>query len=559
MRKFGATHNLSDRFQRLTAIQLASAAVFVLFATTGVMALGVSLGESPDDLPTEPLIVQYKSDADQSELNNNYAKHKAVKTKDISKLHLSVVKVPKSKRDQAIKDLVADPRVQSVEPDYTVHGHATTPNDPEYVNQPYWTRVGADQLWDTTKGSSNLLIADLDTGINFQHPDFAGKTVAGYDFVNNDNDATDDHGHGTAVAGVMAATTNNGVGIASGCWNCKIMPIKVLDANNAGTVSNIASGIQYAVDQGAKVINISIGGPDSTAEKSAIDYAESRGVMVIASAGNDGQHKQSFPAAYPSVIGVAATNLNDDNLWTSSNYDATIDVAAPGVTIRTLNYQGGYNSWSGTSFASPIVAGVVALLRSQFPAATNDNLRAAVETTTDACCNGQITNGRVNAVKALAYLNTLFPPNDTTKPTVAITAPAANATVNGTVSVTATASDNVAVTKVTFQVDSGTVTTRTVTPYTFSWNTTQLADGAHTLKVTAYDAANNSTTATQTVTVSNNAAGAQGDLNGDKKVNITDLSILLSAWNSSNATADINKSGKVDITDLSILLSHWTG
>jgi subtilisin family serine protease len=440
-------------------------AIVLLFAGCGAYMLGVSFGQSADDTPTEPLIVTYKSDADQQSLGSEYVKQHAVRTKEDTALNFTVVKVPAADKLQAIHDLTQDPRVLSVEPDYPVHGHATTPNDPEYANQTYWARTGVNQLWDRTKGDSSVLIADLDTGLNFQHPDFAGKTVPGYNFIANTTDATDDQGHGSAVAGVMAALSNNGTGIASGCWNCKIMPIKVLGSDNTGTVSNIASGIQYAVDHGAKVINISIGGPDISAYKTALDNAEAKGIIVISSAGNDGQQKVSYPAAYPNVIDVAATNLNDDVLWTSSNYDATVDIAAPGVSIETINYKGGYNYWSGTSFSSPIVASVAALLRSAFPQAAAAQIRSAIVSTADACCNSKISGGRLNAAKALAYMDNLYPP----------------------------------------------------------------------------------------------AQPVQGDLNGDNKVNLTDLSVLLSNYNTTNTVADINKSGKVDLTDLSILLGHWTG
>lgn len=543
------------------ATRLAAGVAFVLFAVAGSLAVGVSFGE-PAPLqetkePSEQMVIMYKPGADTQAVHRHFNKNNVVPAADLGKLRAQVVQVPTARKAAVVQELAQDPNVESVQPDYIGHTEGT-PNDPLFSQQYYWNKVGATQAWDTTTGSQAVTIADLDTGADINHDDLVGRITVGYNFVDKNTDLSDAYHHGTAVAAVIAAEANNGIGMAGGCWNCKTMVIKVFNDQGTGTASDTASGIQYAVDHGAKVINLSISFPDDASViKSAIDYAANHGVLVVAAAGNQAATAPRYPAAYPSVLSVAASDQNDA-LWESSNTGDTIDMAAPGTFIMTANANNTFATWSGTSFAAPIVASAAGLLMSAYPQAPATTIRTAITANTDPCCGNVFPAGRLNVVKALAYLARLYPAPDTTKPTVAITAPANGSTVSGSVSIAATASDNVGVTQVQFSVDTATLSTKTAAPYTATWNSATVADGQHAIKATAKDAAGNSTTVTINVTVKN-AVAIQGDLNGDGKVNITDLSILLSAWSGSNATADINKSGKVDITDLSILLSHWTG
>ena len=175
-------------------------------------------------------------------------------------------------------------------------------------------------------------------------------------------------------------------------------------------VTTVADAITYAVDNGVKLINISVSGSeDSAVEKSAVDYAASKGVLIVAAAGNQQQTAPRYPAAYPSVLSVTAID-STGALWASSNTGSTVDVAAPGVSLATLFYPGGgYGTWTGTSFSTPVITSLSALLMSAYPNATPDNIRAAVTSTADACCSNAFPGGKVNAVKALAYLANLFP------------------------------------------------------------------------------------------------------------------------------------------------------
>ncbi|OUC06819.1 hypothetical protein RY27_18675, partial [Litorilinea aerophila] len=210
------------------------------------------------------------------------------------------------------------------------------PNDPALSSpeQGYaFVRIHALEGWEITTGSPEVVIAMLDTGLNLQHPEFAGRIVPGYDFVNDDPDPTDDHGHGTHAAGLIAAAIDNGIGLAGVCPNCRLMPIKVLNGQNSGTWFNVARGILFAVDHGARVINLSLGSsvPSQTVAE-AVRYAEERGVLVVAAAGNADSDAPFYPAALDPVIGVSAT-MENDQTWSLSNQGSYVDVAAPGHII----------------------------------------------------------------------------------------------------------------------------------------------------------------------------------------------------------------------------------
>ena len=201
------------------------------------------------------------------------------------------------------------------------------------------------------------------------HPEFAGRVIPGWDFVNNDADPTDDNGHGTHVAGIIAAAMDNGNGSTGVAPGVTLMPVKALSAANSGTWANVAAGIVYAVDNGAKVINLSLGGhvPSSTFY-SAITYAAAHDVLVVAGSGNLPDGDPVYPAAYPEVLAVSATNDQTDDWWTSSGYGDWVDVSAPGdgvwSTLWTSANAEVYGAKSGTSMATGFVSGLAALVRS---------------------------------------------------------------------------------------------------------------------------------------------------------------------------------------------------
>lgn len=297
--------------------------------------------------------------------------------------------------------------VEYAKPDYIAR-IAVTPNDLFFSDQYALSNTGqilipgspggtpnadisAATAWEETKGDEDILIAVIDTGVDLLHPDLVNKIASsGKDFVNGDDDATDDHWHGTAVAGITAAESNNGIGIAGVAWNCMILPVKVMDENGDGFYADVIEGIIWAVDNGAHVINLSIGGSiDDPDLEAAVVYAYQNGAVVVASSGNDGS-SVSYPAAYDGyVLAVASTDM-DDMRPPSSNFGPEVDVAAPGELIRTT-----YPTWdtpagfypyilaSGTSFATPHVSGMAALIMSIKPWMEVSDLMKVIRYTAD--------------------------------------------------------------------------------------------------------------------------------------------------------------------------------
>ncbi len=273
------------------------------------------------------------------------------------------------------------------------------------------------------------------------------------------------------------------------------MPLVVLDASNYASYSNIAAAITYAVDHGAKVLNISIGGTSSsTTLQNAVNYAWSKGAVVVACAMNNANSTPNYPAACSNVVAVAATT-SSDTLASFSNYGSWIDVAAPGASIYTTNNGGGYGAWNGTSFSSPITAGLAGLIWAANPALTNadvvDILTRSADDLGAAGFDATFGHGRINAAKALTLAKTYTPAVDATAPTAAITSPASGATVTGQVNVGVAATDNVKVTKVELFIDGALAGSSTTAPSSFAWNTVNYADKWYTLTARAYDAAGN--------------------------------------------------------------------
>lgn len=257
--------------------------------------------------------------------------------------------------------------IEYIEPNYIYHS-LETPNDPNYTQQWNLRSINIEQAWDETKGEG-VTIAVIDTGVT-KVPDLEQtEFVEGYDFVNNKTDVYDDIGHGTHVAGTIAQSTNNGYGVAGIAYKAKIMPLKVLGVNG-GTVADIAEAIKFAADNKADVINMSLGGGgDSQLMRDALKYAHDKGVVIIAAAGNENRNSASFPARYPQVISVSATD-SVGNKAPYSNFGAGVDISAPGgsetgkiLQETIIDNQPSFMGFQGTSMASPHVAGVAALVK----------------------------------------------------------------------------------------------------------------------------------------------------------------------------------------------------
>ncbi len=323
--------------------------------------------------------------------------------------------------------LNAQRRVRYVEPNYLLRGD-DVPND-TYYSSYQWAppKIGAESAWSMTHGSAGVQVAVLDSGLDMQHSEFSGKYASGYDFVNDDGDPTDDHGHGTHVSGIVGALTNNSAGVAAIGWNTSILPVKVLDQSLAGTHADAAAGIEWAADHGADVINMSFGGSTSSQTlEDAVEYAYGQGVLLVASAGNGATSNPYYPAAYPEVMAVAATTSSDGR-WSMSNYGSWLSMCAPGVSIYSTSWSAtggsGYASLTGTSQSAPHVSAVAALMLSVNGSLTNAELRDKLESTAvdlgDAGFDIYYGHGRVDA--AAAVLDAL-PITPTPSPTPAPTA-----------------------------------------------------------------------------------------------------------------------------------------
>jgi type VII secretion-associated serine protease mycosin len=334
--------------------------------------------------------------------------------------------------EHVVSELEADPSVEYAEPNYVVglpeadaggvaaegvvaEGAITgiAVNDPQTSGQYSLDRMRVRDAWSLTKGAANA-IAVLDTGVQASHPDLSGRVLAGYNFVADTTNATDDNGHGTWVAGIIAANTNNAYGVAGISWTDKILPVKIMNSDGLGNTADLAAGIRWAADRGAKVINMSVGGfPYSLAVQDAAHYAWAKGAVLVGAAGNNNRAEAFYPASYDNVVSVSATQVNDEfSHW--SSYGPKVDVSAPGSSVLTTNCtvspcvyatNGPSIYISGTSFATPNVAGVVALLRARFPADTPaqivTRLLASVDDLGYPGRDDRYGLGRVNAYRAL--------------------------------------------------------------------------------------------------------------------------------------------------------------
>jgi thermitase len=311
---------------------------------------------------SDEIIVRFKPNTQAQRIQECLDDTQTSVISEIETLKVLVLKVPNGEVGHALPRVRACAGVLYVEPNFIVQAADTIPNDTGWSNQYGLVNVRAPQGWDFATGSTAVTIAIVDTGVDYGHPDLAGKSLAGYDFVNSDPNPQDDNGHGTHVAGIAAATSNNGSGVAGVSWGARILPVKVLDAAGNGFYDDTAAGIIWAADHGAQVINLSLGG-DSTSSllADAVNYAYGQGVILVAAAGNTGVNAVMYPARYPNVLAVAATD-NANNRAGFSNYGPEVDLAAPGVDIYST-WPGGYIYDSGTSMSTPFVAGLAAILR----------------------------------------------------------------------------------------------------------------------------------------------------------------------------------------------------
>jgi len=445
-----------------------------------LFSLFIANAQNKNNYVNDQLIVKFKEDVNVDfknclfkqkfgndvvdNLNKKYGVQKIVATGNKKKGDTYILNF---KQKQDIQNLVSIYQktglFKYVEPNYIgkIHGQSkslrATPNDTHFARQYGLFNDGTfsatlsvadadidmELAWDIEQGDASIIVAVLDAGAKMNHPEFNNRIwqntadlangtdddangyiddLQGWDFVNNDNDPADDHGHGTNVAGIIGANANNNTGYVGVDWNCKVMICKVLDNTGAGTYTWWADAIYYAVDNGANVINMSLGGASfSNMLEDAVNYAHTNNVTVVCSMGNDNNNAIVYPAGFANSIAVGSTDASDQrsvpfnwSVSSGSSYGNHIDVVAPGTHVYGLSHTSNtvYNiHWSGTSQATPLVVGVCALLLAQDPTKTPEDIRMILRNTAEDQVGNAIEDvagfdnyygyGRLNAHQAL--------------------------------------------------------------------------------------------------------------------------------------------------------------
>lgn len=400
-----------------------------------------------------------------------------------TKKSILVADIPQAIEESVTDELEKSNSVVSFEVDHPTFLSADTPD---------WgvKRIAAPDVWETTSGGG-IRVAVIDTGVDYNHQDLRGRYAGGYDAVNNDTDAYDDHGHGTHVAGTVAADLN-GVGLAGVSPGVAILAGKALGADGSGYTSDLIEAIDWAINNGAQVINYSLGSTyNSSALEDKINQAANRGIIQVAAAGNNSGGSLLYPAAYGAVISVAATDRNDRLAGFSA---VGAEVAAPGVDITSSVPGGRYATWSGTSMAAPHVTATVALMMAN----KQTNIRQQLQQTA-------IDLGPVGRDSYYGYGLIHAKPatlgEDTLAPIITILTPENGAYVKNIVAITAAIQDEYIVTNAQLFINNVLAAEWGIEPYDYSWDTTSLSEGDYTLLIKATDENDNTGEAQITVTI----------------------------------------------------------
>ena len=458
--------------------------VLGLFVTSAMAA--------PPEWVEGQLIVKPRAGLSEARFEKILNKSQGQSVKHLEQIRARVIEVPPRALEAVQQALSNNPHIDYVEKNPLIAPSAVTPNDPWYSDQWHLSKIQAPAAWDSGTGNG-VTVAILDSGVYGPHPDLASNMVPGWNVVSNNSDTLPANEHGTGVAGTAAATGNNGTGVASVAWNAGIMPIRITNRSDGwATGSDMIAGVLWAADHGADVVNISydIGG-NSSSLNDAAQYLRNKGGVLVMSAGNS--NADNGAGDNPYIIHVAATTRSDTRASFSS-YGGYVDVSAPGVDILSPWKTSSYGWGGGTSFSSPVVAGVVGLIMVANPSLTPDEVESVLEESADDLgSNGwdkYFGHGRVNAAVAM-QMASQSTPSDTQAPAVAITSPSYNETVSGDVLVEVDASDDTGVAQVVLYANGQSVGTDSTAPYQFSWNSGGVSDGNVTLTAYAYDSAGN--------------------------------------------------------------------
>ncbi len=490
--------------------------VFFLLFSLGVLLAPMPASAATDsggDFVPGELLVKFRTGTRSADIADAHRTSGGRVERTVRGGDVQVVAVPRGLETSRLALYRRNSNVEFAELNGIYHAVAM-PNDPRVGDQWQYQNTGqtggkvdadidAFEAWDVTQGSPSVAIAIVDTGIDSAHADLSGKVVKSVNFTSSPT-AEDRFGHGTHVAGIVAATTGNGIGVAGTCPNCVLYNVKVLGDDGSGSWANIAAGINWALDNGAKVINLSLGGTvGSYALQSSINNAWSKGVVVVAAAGNSNTSSAFYPAYYSNTIAVAATNSSDQRS-SFSNYGSWVDVAAPGENILSTTMNSTYGTMSGTSMAAPFVSGLAGLLWSTGYGTSNSSVRSRLESTADRITGtgSRWANGRINACKAVGG-QCDQPANG---PTVSIASPANGVLVtdvSAALFVEVLANDAAAAPGslgVAVSVDGGSwnaaAWNASTSRYGWSWDLSGLANGPHAIRARATNATNVSTVTT---------------------------------------------------------------
>ncbi|HXT03166.1 MAG TPA: S8 family serine peptidase, partial [Casimicrobiaceae bacterium] len=412
VKRANSTHaeffHISDIGRAFTQLLAIAAMVFLAGALLSATSSAQSVPPPP---ATSSLIIKLAVGLSSDEQAAVIAQYGGTESSTVPALRLHVVEVGADQRDQALANYQADPRVVRAELN-KVRQSSAIPSDPFYSQQWALPRIGWDLVFGNSIPGGSVTVAVLDTGIEASHADLFGNVIPGTSILDGSNGLTDPSGHGTMVAGTIAARTNTTPpeGIAGVAYaGVRLMPVTVLNADGLGQDSDVIAGVMWAVDNGANVIVMAFSNPGfSDSLQEAIDYAWSNNVVLVAAAGNDALGTPTYPAGDRGVIGVSATDENDQ-LASFSNYGPSVFLAAPGTNILTTDIGGTYLAINGTSSSAAIVAGAAAQLMAIDPTRSNGVIVGRLARNADpAGTQDQTGNGRVNLARALADTATDF-------------------------------------------------------------------------------------------------------------------------------------------------------
>jgi subtilisin family serine protease len=378
--------------------------VFLVSMILTMAAEGIDVTPQPASwvVPGE-IILRLQPEASPEDIQSLQASYAVEPLRPLLLKGVEIWRAPSGAEQITARVLSEHSAVAWAEPNAVVLASATVPNDPYFASQWGHSRIASESAWDLHTGLDSVVVAIIDSGVDTVHPDLAGKIVPGFDFVDDDSVPDDAHGHGTHVAGIAAALTDNDTGIAGMSWGARIMPLRVLDADASGSSADVADAIVWAATNGADILNLSLGSTvHSQAIEDAVNAAHASGCLVVAAMGNfrTSGNPTAYPAALDNVLAVAATDHYDGIAW-YSQYGSHCDVAAPGgelaylhdssgirstmptssCTLNGYGYSSSYDYLQGTSQATPFVSGLAALIWSVAPALSPDQVQDIIERT----------------------------------------------------------------------------------------------------------------------------------------------------------------------------------